>query len=846
MSEATTLHLDGLTSADAELLLGAHGPNELGEGQPRSWWRQVAEVISEPMLLLLIAAGTLSFMLAERLEGSLLMASVLVVIGVTVFQERRTERALAALRQLSAPRALVLRDGLPRRIPGREVVVGDMLLLGEGDRVPADSVLVDAASMMVDESMLTGESVPVSKVVGSTGGTVGRPGGDTRSTVFAGTLVVRGHGRALVKATGRHTEFGRIGEELTKIRVERTPLQREIGRMVRVVAVVGVITAAAVIVVYGITRGGWMNAAIAGIAVAMSMLPEEFPVVLAVFLALGAWRLSKYGVLARRVAVIEALGAATVICADKTGTLTTNTMTIDELIVDGVVGHPNVGGSREAVRRLVGVGARASTVDAHDPMDRAFHRLAIDWELLEPSASLVGEYPLTDSLFAYAQVWDVGTDLLEVAVKGAPEAIVELCRLDDRVREGELANVNASAERGQRVLAVAVGSWPREQGLPPSIRDVTLDYLGLVGLVDPLREGARTAVGASAEAGIRTVMITGDFPGTALAIAEQAGIDTTHGVLTGPDLDDLSDGELTTAVSKINVFARTRPEQKLRLVRALKSRGEVVAMTGDGVNDAPALRAADIGIAMGERGTDVAREAASLVITDDNFVSIVDGVRLGRGIYDNLRKALSYVIAVHVSIFGMALLPLFNPSWPLVLLPLQLALLELVIDPACSIVFETEGHDPELMHQPPRRAGEALFGRARLTIAVLQGVVVFVVVSGVYLWSIWGDKTEGQVRSLTFATLVLANLGLIMVNRSWRLSIVGTIRERDNPAIKWILGVTLAFLGVLLFFPPVRDAFNFGSLRLFDLAIPVFGAVGSILWFEGYKVIHWRRVAVRQ
>ena len=792
-------------------------------------------VLGEPMLLLLVAAGALSFLLAERLEASLLMASVLVVVGVTLFQGRRTERALARLREMSAPRALVLRDGVQRRIPGRDVVIGDILLVGEGDRVAADAAVIESASLMVDESMLTGESVPVGKV-----------GDSGEAKLFAGTMVVRGHARALVTATGRHTEFGRIGEMLASVQPERTLLQREIDGLVRVVAAIGVITAVAVTVVYGATRGGWLNASIAGIAVAMSMLPEEFPVVLAVFLALGAWRLSKHGVLARRVAVIEALGAATVICADKTGTLTTNTMTIDELLVGDLVVHPLDGASRPSLRELVLVGARASTVDGHDPMDRAFRQLAEQWRLLQGSEILICEYPLSNSLFAFAQVWDVGAAHLEVTVKGAPEAVFELCRLSAVKVNDEFSKVCAAANRGQRVLAVARGSWSKESSLPPSIREVPLEFIGLVGLMDPIREGVRTAVQASTKAGIRTVMVTGDYSGTALAVAKSASIDTSRGVMTGSDIDGMSDAQLVDAVQRCNVFARTKPEQKLRLVRALQEGGEVVAMTGDGVNDAPALRAADIGVAMGGRGTDVAREAAALVITDDNYVSIVEGVRLGRGIYDNLRKALSYVVAVHVAIFGMALLPLFRSEWPLVLLPLQLALLELVIDPACSVVFESESHDPDLMNQPPRRSSEHLFVGGRLIIAMVQGAVVFGVVSAIYVWSISGGKADDEVRTLTFVALVLANLGLIVVNRSWRLSIIGTFRERRNPTVRWILGVTLTLLAVLVFVPAVRDAFNLGSVRAAELLAPMVAATFSIAWFEGYKLLRRRILANRQ
>ncbi len=836
----------GLTSEEAAKRLLADGPNELGDGKPQVWWRQLAAVFAEPMLLLLVTAGVINFLLAEPLDGALLMASVLVVIGVTVVQERRTERALAALRNLSAPRALVQRDGAPVRVPGREVVVGDVLVLVEGDRVAADAVLLDSMVMTVDESMLTGESVPVTKGVAGTHSKLERPGGDGLSSVFAGTLVVRGRGKALVMATAKNTEFGRIGEALGSITTERTALQQEVGRLVRVIAVLGVLAAASVIVIYGLTRGDWLNAALAGIAVAMSMLPEEFPVVLTVFLALGAWRMSKSKVLARRSAVVEALGAATVICVDKTGTLTINKMTIDEVVVDGVIGRIRDGQPGSSLREVVRVGALASAVEAYDPMDRAFRSLATEWGVLESGLTLVHEYPLSNSLFAVGQVWMAGDGLLMVAVKGAPEAVVGLCRLTEDDQERFLMQAHQSADRGQRVLGVALASWERGADLPDSLEQIPLRFLGFVGLVDPPREGASDAVAMCARAGIRTVMITGDHPGTARVIAQRVGIDVLHGVATGNEIDSMTDDEMFEKVGRINVFARTKPEQKLRLVRALQRRGEVVAMTGDGVNDAPALRAADIGIAMGERGTDVAREAASLVITDDNFVSIADGVRLGRGIFDNLRKAMSYVIAVHVSIFGMALFPLFNQDWPLVLLPLQLALLELVIDPACSIVFEAEDHDPRLMNQPPRKKGEPLFGRGRLVIAVLQGVVVFTTVVAVYGWAVWSGKPDGEVRSLTFATLVLANLGLIMVNRSWRLSIVGTLRERDNPAIKWIFGVTLSILSLLIFVAPIRNAFDFGAVQAGDVAVPLVAAVASILWFEGYKVLHWRALSARQ
>jgi Ca2+-transporting ATPase len=422
-----------------------------------------------------------------------------------------------------------------------------------------------------------------------------------------------------------------------------------------------------------------------------------------------------------------------------------------------------------------------------------------------------------------------------IAAKGAPEAIVDLCHLDAGERAAVTEQVEAATADGQRVLAVARAKFSQAQGLPTEQHDFAFEYLGLAGLHDPVRPGVAEAVSECQRAGVRVVMITGDYPGTALAIAREAGLDHAAGCITGPELETMSDDELADRIRTVNIFARMVPEQKLQLIRALKANGEVVGMTGDGVNDAPALRAADIGIAMGARGTDVARESAGLVITDDDFASIAGGVRQGRGIFDNLRKAMSYTIAVHVPIFGMALIPVFVAHWPLVLLPVQIAFLELIIDPACSIVFESEQIDPTIMDHEPRGLGEPVLGRRVLTIAGLQGLSSLVAVLAVYLWAVLGDRPDDVVRSVTFATLVVGNLSLILVNRSWRLSIWGSFRERRNPTLKWILAGAGTLLIVVLSVPGLRDAFRFGPMRITDWLVAVVAGFLGVVWFEIYK-----------
>jgi Ca2+-transporting ATPase len=836
----------GLTAAQAHARLAADGHNELPSEAPHGMFALILEVLREPMFLLLISAGGIYLALGDTREALMLLFFVAVVVGITLYQERKTERVLQALRDLSSPRALVMRDGEKLRIAGRDVVRDDIILLSEGDRVPADAVLLVCNGLHADESLLTGEPVPVRKLAWEGGPYSIRPGGDDLPQLFSGTLVVQGQGIARVTATGARTEIGRIGKSLQTLRIEPSPLQQETRRLVKIVALIGVALCATVVILYGLTRGTWLEALLAGIALAMSILPEEFPMVLTVFLALGAWRISRHNVLTRRVPALEALGAATVLCADKTGTITENRMTVTRLVTPGAtfeVDYANGGELPEPFHELVEFSVLASLVDAFDPMEKAFKQLAEHYlagtEHLHADWTLAHQYPLSRDMLAMSHAWKATQrDEYVVAAKGAPEAIVDLCHLSPAEREAIAVQVNQLAAQGLRVLAMAKATFSGA-AWPPQQHDFPFTFLGMIALVDPVRAGVPEAIQLARRAGIQVVMITGDYPATAQAVAREAGIAIEGGILTGPEIDALSAAELQTRITTTRVFARVVPEQKLRLVQAFKANGEVVAMTGDGVNDAPALKAAHIGIAMGGRGTDVAREAASLVLLDDNFATIVGAIRLGRRIFDNLHKAMAYILAVHVPIAGMALIPLLF-GLPLVLSPAHIVFLELVINSACAIVFEAEPEERGIMDRPPRRPDAPLFGVRTLLLALLQGVTVLLAVALVYALALHRGQSADESRALAFTTLVIGNLSLILTNRSWSRTLITSLFS-PNPALWWVLGGTTTLLALVLYLPGLRVLFGFAALRSNDLLLCLAAGMSGILWFELFKLMSSRR-----
>jgi P-type Ca2+ transporter type 2C len=838
----------GLTEAEVQSRLKAEGYNELPRPGRRTPFRIIFEVVREPIMALLLGGGVIYLALGDLTEALILLAFATMSVSITVVQETRTERVLEALRDLTSPRALVIRDGERKRIAGREVVRGDFVVLAEGDRVPADAVLVESHDLQTDESLLTGESVPVRKVAGTVASPDGRrPGGDDLPYVFSGSLVVRGTGIAKVIAIGALSEIGKIGQSLSILETEPPRLRAQTRRLVRIFAIVGGAVSVLAVVLYGISRGGWLDALLAGIALGMSMLPEELPVVLTVFMAVGAWRISRARVLTRRAAAIETLGSATVLCTDKTGTLTENRMSVTELrLQSGETLRPRespAGGMPEDFHDLIEFGLLASAPDPFDPMEKAFHELGsyqlADTEHLHgPEWKLAYAYGLRPGLLAMSQVWRPGDGRQDavIAAKGAPEAIADLCHLSAADLAALTQSVDAMAAEGLRVLGVARASFA---GLtwPDSQHDFVFKFLGLVGLADPLRLSVPEAVSECRSAGIRVVMITGDYPATARAIARQAGLDMKD-LVTGADMEQLSEAALALRVRTATVFARIMPEQKLRIVHALKANGEIVAMTGDGVNDAPSLKAAHIGIAMGGRGTDVAREASSIVVLDDDFGSIVKSIRLGRRIYDNLRKAMGFIFAVHVPIAGLALLPLLF-GLPILFGPIHIAFLEMVIDPVCSLVFEAETEEGDVMRRPPRDPDEPLFSRRWIGWSLLQGAFAFVLVAVIFVVALRRGMPEAEVRALAFFSLVVAIVSLIFVNRSFGASLVTALRRR-NPALAGVLLTVTAVLSMSLLWPFAQRLFRFGPLHVDDLAVTVGAGAVLLVLLEVVKPLWWR------
>jgi Ca2+-transporting ATPase len=830
----------GLTAERARERLVAEGANALPDGEPHGTLAIIREVASEPMFLLLIVAAGVYLMLGDPHEALMLLFFVAVVMGITFYQSHKTEHVLQALRDLSSPRALVLRDGDKQRIAGREVVRDDIVMIAEGDRVPADAWLLMCNGLLVDESLLTGEAAPVRKAAGDGQPATLRPGGDDLPLVYSGTLVVQGQGIARVTATGPRTEIGRIGKSLQTLRPEPSPVQRQMRRMMWAFAGLGVILCGVVVVLYGLTRGSWLDALLAGITLAISLLPQEFLVVLTVFLALGAWRISRSHVLTRRIPALETLGAATILCADKTGTITENRMTVTQLVVQDeryAVDYAQANELPERFHELVEFSVLASLVDPFDPMEQAFRRLADHYlagtEHLHDDWTLVQHYPLSRDMLAMTHGWQATQrEEYVVAAKGAPEAIADLCHLSAADTALIAGQANRLAGQGLRVLAVARATFEGAT-LPPQQHDFPFVFLGMIALTDPVRPRVPEAIRVARRAGMRVAMITGDYPGTAEAIAREAGIDLAGGILTGPEIDALADSELRQRLKSTHVFARVVPEQKLRLVQAFKANGEVVAMTGDGVNDAPALKAAHIGIAMGGRGTDVAREASSLVLLDDDFATIVDAIRLGRRIFDNLHKAMAYILAVHVPIAGMAVLPLLF-GLPLVLAPVHIVFLELIIDPACSIVFEAEPEEPNSMRRPPRRVDAPLFSLRTLLLSLLQGATLLLAVAAVYAIALQLGREADEVRALTFTTLVIGNLGLILANRTGSGSLLASLRT-PNPALWWVMGGTLGFLVFVLYVPGLRELFGFTYLHLNDVLLAFAASVAGIGGFGLFK-----------
>jgi Ca2+-transporting ATPase len=884
-----SIHSDrGLSQTEALQRLQAEGPNLLPTAKNRSLFGLALKVMLEPMFILLLSCGGIYLVLGSPQDAYILLGSVVIIMSMSLFQERKSENALAALRELASPRVLVVRDGLAQHIAGADVVRGELIVVSEGDRIPADAALFSTTNLTVDESLISGESVPVRKQASpSTPTTMQAPGGEDTCFLYSGSLIVQGSGKAYVLATGEKTSLGRIGKALVDVKPELSNLQLETAHAVKIIALWSAVLVVMLTIWYGLSKGDWLNGVLAGLTMAMSLLPAELPLILTIFLGLGAWRIAKKQVLTRQISAIEMLGAASVLCVDKTGTLTQNRMAVTQIISLGEIFQcpsfsdsaampaqpdkaqqdqaqpdqapttaiavamatastatlnvtPNIKSANnthltsrfpEQFHQTLEFGMLASRTEPFDPMEIAIQhsgqQLLAGTEHIHQNWQLIEDYLLSPELLAMSRVWQ-SPDLANyvIAAKGAPEAIIELCHLSVAQSARVHLQVNQAASAGLRLLAVAKAQF-RQVELPALQHDFAFEFVGLIALADPLRPTAQPAIRDCLAAGIRVMMITGDYPATALSIAAQCGLDISGGAISGTEIDSLTDAALTLRLAQVHVCCRVQPEQKLRLVNILKAANEIVAMTGDGVNDAPALKAAHIGIAMGGRGTDVARESAALVLLDDDFGSIVAAVRLGRTIVDNIRKAVVFVIAAHIPIAGMSMLPVML-GWPLILLPVHIVFFELLIDPTCSIVFEAETASADVMQRPPRAATEKIFDRQLLRMGIEQGLVLLLVLVMVYLLATFAKLPEPQVRALTFTAMIVGDIWLIFINRAWSISLLQAFKL-PNPALWWVVSIAMMMLALALFMPIMQQLFHFQTPPAGMLALTIAAVSASML-----------------
>lgn len=817
----------GLSSAEASNRLKQFGFNELPSAKPRTVWIIALEVIKEPMFILLLSCAALYVLLSNYGEGLFMFSSILLMIAITFYQSQKTERALEALKSLASPRALVIRDGEKIKIAGRDVVPGDIIVLNEGDRVPADGVLISGTHLNIDESMLTGESLPVLKSELS----------DSHSKIYSGTLVVQGYGVFEVRATGTQTEFGKIGRALENIESDQTHLQKEMKVVIKRFFIAGVFICVLMVLMFYFTRGEFLQSLLNGLSAAMAILPEEFPVVLTVFLALGSWRLSKKNVLTRKPSAIETLGSATVLCSDKTGTITQNKMELSSIFTGGEIIEKAKFDTR--IKEIAVCAHLASRPQSADPMERAISDVGEKLHINEKEYSFLREFPFSNKLKAMSRVFKTQDSTLCVFTKGAPEDVFKLCALSNEVLQNYQAAINKIAGEGLRVLAVAKSQY-EEKNLPGNQHELKLSLIGLIGLEDPIRPEVPNAIKECYEAGIKVIMITGDFPLTAKAIATKAGLQDSGRVVTGEEINHWSDEELKKNISNINVFARVVPEQKLRIIKALKNNKEIVAMTGDGVNDAPALKAADIGVAMGKKGTDVAREASSLVLLDDNFASIVMAIRLGRKIYDNLQKAMSYIMAIHIPIIGLTLLPAFFSDMPLLLLPLHIIFMELIVDPVCSVAFESEQEEKSIMQRKPRPIDERFFGFKKVIGSAINGTLLFIMVLVVFYLSVKEGHNEQEARAISFSALIIGNVFLILSQLSKTRSFISVLLE-NNTSLIILLSVALILLGIINFLPGFTVLFGMLNPGVTHYVPALIGGSILLLVLESIKFLELKR-----
>lgn len=830
----------GLTSQQAKQLQKRYGKNELAVEKKESVFFKIVHVISEPMFLLLFIASVIYFVLGEPRDGAIMLIFVIGIISIEAIQEWKTDKTLQALKNLSAPQVQVLRDGQIQIINSSELVPGDVMYIAEGVKVPADGHIIKSSTLRIDESSLTGESESVWKVTRTSSSLTSKDYWKN-DYCYAGTLVTQGTGTILVDKTGLSTEYGKIGVDVASAPDRPTPLEKQTDKLVKLCAGIAAILLVLVGIVtfFNLTdhdlKSRIIESILAGITLAMAMIPEEFPVILTVFLSMGAWRLAKKNSLIRKLPAVETLGAVSVLCVDKTGTITMNKMTVHE--------SWNLDIDSERLCLIMGMACKS---DAYDPMEKAMISYCEAQGISRHSLfsnTLIYEYAFTDETKMMGNVYNYRDELL-ISAKGSPENLLNLCDMTPDEQITVANKILEMSNKGLRVIAVGQKILHKGAQLPAELTDCRLELCGLVGLADPPRESIKSDVEICTRAGVRVVMITGDNGITASSIAKQINMPNSENIITGDELHQMSDEELREKVRNVSVFSRVLPEHKMRIVKAFKANDEIVAMTGDGVNDAPALKYADIGIAMGKRGSEVSREAADMILLDDNFSTIVDTIEDGRRIYDNIRKAVGYVFAIHIPIACASLVaPLMGISpVSLMLLPIHVVLLELVIDPTCSIVLERQPAEPDIMERAPRDPNEKLITLRLLLKNVIQGFVIFGASFGTYLWSLnQHPNLPAAARAMGLSIILISNIILVFVNSSNKEFAIKSVAKLSRDKV--MLAVTFGtFIGLLvLLYSPINAFLKLAPLPLGDFLLTLGIAFASVSWYELVKL--WKNVS---
>lgn len=810
----------GLTDAEVAESRAIYGPNELERKRKLSLIQKILHVLIEPMFLLLLITASIYFILGEVSDGIIMLILVSFVSGIEFFQSQKTDKALETLNTLSAINIDVIRNGQRIAINSKDLVVGDIVMLEEGDKIPADGVIVKIQGLGVNESALTGESEVVYKKLSD-------PSKNRFSLnmCYAGCDVVNGSATIQIVAVGKNTEYGKIGSALKNIKHTKTPLEKQINKLVVICTIISLTFCLIVAIVNFFYNDALamkervIQAIISGLTMAMATIPEEIPVVLTVFLAMGAWKLAKQHALTRNMKAVETLGAVTVLCTDKTGTLTENRMSVEAV------------STSEAAFPFVA--ALACHKTPYDPMEIAIQEYASrrGVDVNSYNYPLVHEYAFNNEDKMMGQVWNVNGNQI-LSAKGAYESILPLCQLDQATKLAIIKQADDFSRQGYRVLAVAMRTNIAQ--VTEKLRENQLTYVGLIALTDPPRVGVEKSVALCRNAGVRIIMITGDNGDTASGIARQIGLSTNSKIITGLELENMSDEELKEQVKTTDIFARVYPNHKMRIVNALQSNHEVVAMTGDGVNDAPALKKAEIGIAMGQRGTDVAKEAADLILMDDNFSTIVDAIENGRVIYGNIKKAIEYILVIHLPIiFASLIIPL--AGLPLLLLPIHVVLLELIIDPTSSIVFQRIKPDPDIMNRPPRRLNESLLNSGIVVKCILQGAAMFGAAFVAYYYLIKTGAPQNLATSIAFTTLVLANIFVVYVLQSEEYGIKNFFIDLKDKVIVAINLIILAVLLALIYVPFLGRLVGMTPLTPLQLLISLGLAVLSTFIFDLFK-----------